>query len=212
VEGRRGVIFLTRGRALGSRAWQIFARILEKLPRLAACWDVTVDAARSVTMEARKPLSPDCPDFDSERFVEPPRRNSGIQTVQERPADDRGSGIRLANNSPTMPPPAAMPEHDIVIQRIHLAPSVDEILYRLSVGDQRGAFEAADDLGPLVPRVTVPRVILQAMVLTHVEEHVLSFVDGESTWDDILDSSPFGAALTLESLCELVDKGAVSPG
>jgi hypothetical protein len=165
-------------------------------------------------MEARNPLSPGYPDFDTEEMAPPARRDSGIRPTAPTctdSSDDRSSGARLTEDCPTLPPPATPSQADIVVLRIRLVPSIDEILYRLSLGDQRGAFEVAADLGPLVPRVTAPRVVLAAAQLRHVEEHVLSFVDGASTWDEIMSSSPFAPADTLEALCELVDKGIITP-
>lgn len=144
-------------------------------------------------MEARNPLSHDHSDFDPAEAAPATRRDSGIRPTSPTSSDssdERGSGTRLADDYPTLPPPPTLLEDDIVVLRIRLVPSVDEILYRLSLGDENGAFEVAAELGPMVPRVTAPRVVLVAAQLPHLEQHVLSFIDGTSTCDDILCSSP----------------------
>jgi hypothetical protein len=124
-------------------------------------------------------------------------------------SSERRSGIQLTSEKATLPPPSLEVEGPVV-SHIHLRPSIDEILYRLSLGDEKGAFLAGLDLEPLVPRVMAPRAIVRAMHLSYLEEYVLSFVDAVSTWGEILDGSPFAAHDTLGALCELVDKGIVT--
>jgi hypothetical protein len=166
-------------------------------------------------MEAHSPLTHGHLDFDDLDDSPPARHHSGIrpgpQTASGVP-DERESGIQLTADCPTLPPPARASEADVVVLRIRLVPSIDEILYRLSLGDQKGAFLAAVEFGPLVPRVVAPRVVLAATQLPHLEEYVLSFVDSYSTWAEILESSPFAPADTLGALCELVDKRIIAVG
>jgi len=166
-------------------------------------------------MEARNPLIHGHLDDDLSEAAAPARRDSGIRPS---PPDDRAragerrSGTRLTADSPTLPPPGRESEADVVVHRVRLGPSIDEILYRLSLGDEKGAFLAARDLDPLVPRVVAPRVVLVATELPHLEEYVLALVDDAAAWGEILESSPFAPEETLGALCELVDKGIVAVG
>jgi hypothetical protein len=97
-----------------------------------------------------------------------------------------------------------------MVSRIHLGPSVDEVLYRLSLGDLSGAALANEDLEQCIPARSSTALIVASMDLTCLEEFILATIDGQSTWGEILDSSPFSPRDTLEALCELVDKGALS--
>jgi hypothetical protein len=131
-----------------------------------------------------------------------------------------GSGTRLAaSERPTLPPPessedcvagGAMASDEFMVSRIHLGPSVDEVLYRLSLGDLSGAALANEDLEPCVPARSSTALIVASMDLTCLEEFILATIDGHSTWGEIMDSSPFSPRDTLAALCELVDKGALS--
>jgi hypothetical protein len=131
--------------------------------------------------------------------------------------EPRESSTVLASERPTVPPIAesckTLPEFahdDVMVSRIHLGPSIDEVLYRLSLGDLTGAALANEELEPCVPVRAVAAVIVAAMQLTYLEEYVLAFVDGTSAWGEILDGSPFSPRETLHALCELVDKGAIT--
>ncbi len=97
-----------------------------------------------------------------------------------------------------------------MVSRIHLGPSVDEVLYRLSLGDLSGAALANEDLEECIPARSSTALIVASMDLTCLEELILATIDGQSTWGEILDGSPFSPRDTLEALCELVDKGALS--
>jgi hypothetical protein len=121
-----------------------------------------------------------------------------------------GSSTRLASERPTLPP--AAPDGDVMVSHIHLGPSVDEVLYRLSLGDLSGAALANEELEPYVPSRCMAAVVIAAMELTYLEEFVLASIDGQSTWGEILDGSPFNPRDTLKALCELVDKGALALG
>ena len=126
----------------------------------------------------------------------------------------RESSTMLASERPTVPPPRrATPrgwsKPDVVVLRFHLGPSVDEILYRLSVGDLTGAALANEELEAYVPVRRARAFVVSAPQLTHLEEFMLASVDGESTWGDILDGAPFAPDETLRALCLLVDKGAI---
>jgi hypothetical protein len=169
-------------------------------------------------MEARNQMASNTYDgpYDDGGLDFPPvsRRDTGVLPAAPFPTEEseRGSGTQLVADKTTMPPPPPSGDLDdeVRVERIRLQPSVDEVLYRLSVGDERGAFLADADLEPLVPHVIAPHVVLVALRLSYLEEYVLSFVDGASTWAEILEGSPFAPSETLSALCELVDKGAIT--
>ena len=126
-----------------------------------------------------------------------------------------GSSVRLASERPPLPPPPGNDverEEDggVMVSHIHLGPSVHEVLYRLSLGDLSGAALANEELEGCVPTRTAAAIVIRAMSLSYLEEFMLAAVDGETPWGEILDSSPFNPKDTLQSLCELVDKGALS--
>ncbi len=120
-----------------------------------------------------------------------------------------GSGTRLASERPTLPPPRAEAD-DVMVSHIHLGPSVDEVLYRLSLGDLSGASLANEELEPCTPLRVAPLVVVDVMGLSYLEQYLLAMVDGHASWGDILDASPFAPRDTLQALCELVDKGVVA--
>jgi len=140
--------------------------------------------------------------------------NDTIPTWQRMEAATApGSSVRLASEKPTLPPP---PDNDVegdggvMVSHIHLGPSVHEVLYRLSLGDLSGAALANEELEGCIPTRTAAAIVIKAMRLSYLEEFMLAAVDGETPWGEILDSSPFNPKDTLQSLCELVDKGALS--
>jgi len=97
-----------------------------------------------------------------------------------------------------------------MVSHIHLGPSVDEVLYRLSLGDLSGAALANEELEAYLPARNTAPIVIQSMDLSYLEEYMLATVDGETTWGDILDSSPFPPKDTLQAMCDLVDKGALA--
>jgi hypothetical protein len=126
----------------------------------------------------------------------------------------RESSAMLASERPTVPPPRrssprAWAESDVVVSRFHLGPSVDEVLYRLSVGDLTGAALANEELEGCVPTRRASDFVVAALQLSHLEEYMLASVDGASTWGDILDSAPFAPHETLRALCRLVDEDVI---
>jgi len=123
------------------------------------------------------------------------------------------STTRLAAERPTLPPPrgeGVPAADDVMVSRIHLGPSVDEVLYRLSLGDLSGAALANQELEDCIPVCIAAPVVMRALGLDYLEEYVLATVDGVSSWGDILDDSAFSPRDTLKALCELVDKGALT--
>jgi len=137
------------------------------------------------------------------------RRVSGMRPVE------LGSGTELiASERPTLPPPAHAPgwreSPEVVVARIRLHTSMDELLYRLAVGDWEGAHRANAELVHFVPRIIVGRAVLAATDLDYMQEFVVACVDGQSTWGEIVDSAPFEPAETLRALSALVDLGLVT--
>jgi hypothetical protein len=133
--------------------------------------------------------------------------------VHDEAGAERESCSRLASERPTLPPPGRKGSDDggsVMVSHIHLGPSVDEVLYRLSMGDFQGAALANAELEGCVPTLAAPPVIIESMRLPYLEEFVLALVDGTATWGLILDTSPFAPRDTLRALCELVDKGAIT--
>jgi len=139
----------------------------------------------------------------------PPRRDSGVRAI------DLGSGTQLVESErPTVPPPGrrltTAEDAKVHVARIHLHTSMDELLYRLAVGDWEGAYRANAELVHFVPHVVVARAELRSTQLDYLQEFVLACVDGEATWGNIVQDAPFEPAETLRALSALVDLGLVS--
>jgi hypothetical protein len=140
-----------------------------------------------------------------------PRRDSGVRPIE------LGSGTQLvASERPTLPPPCQRrgragdaSDASVHVARIHLHTSMDELLYRLAVGDWEGAYRANAELVHFVPHVVVPRVEIAATSLDYLQEFVLAYVDGRATWGQIVSDAPFEPAETLRALSALVDLGLV---
>lgn len=137
------------------------------------------------------------------------RRVSGMRPVE------LGSGTELiASELPTLPPPGLATGRrespEVVVARIRLHTSMDELLYRLAVGDWDGAHRANAELVHFVPRVVVGRAVLAATELDYMQEFVIACIDGQSTWGQVVDSAPFEPAETLRALSALVDLGLVA--
>jgi hypothetical protein len=138
----------------------------------------------------------------------PPQRHSGIRMLEV------GSGAKIdASECPTIPPPGpARPGSEapeVLITRVHLHTTMDEILYRLAVGDWDGAWRANEELESFVPHIIAARVVLAATPLDSLQEFILAYVDGLSTWGEIVEGAPFEATDTLKALCLLVDQGII---
>jgi hypothetical protein len=132
-------------------------------------------------------------------------------TIPTWPEPRYESGTRLAvsaSEKPTLPPPRD--DSDVMVSHIHLGPSVDEVLYRLSLGDLSGASLANEELESYVPQRATPIVVIEAMDLSYIEQYMLAAVDGLATWSELLDASPFKPRDSLQALCDLVDKGVLA--
>ena len=122
-------------------------------------------------------------------------------------ADDRPGSER--ETLPPAPPSERGPFGPPMVQRIQLAPTVDEVLYRLSVGDDAGAREAAGELGGLIPSMRAGAVVLSVLALGPLEELMLACVDDTSSWGNIMLRAPMLEGDALRALCQIVEKGAV---
>jgi len=87
---------------------------------------------------------------------------------------------------------------------------MDELLYRLAVGDWEGAYRANEELEPFVPHLVAGRLEVSTLDLDHLQEFVLACVDGRATWGEIVASAPFEPGETLRALCALVDQRVLS--
>jgi hypothetical protein len=133
------------------------------------------------------------------------RRDSGVMAVE------LGSGTQLRpSERPTLPPPECRSEPTaVLVAHIRLHTSMDELLYRLAVGDWAGAYRANEELEQFVPRVVAGRVEISVADLDAVHEFVLACVDGHATWGEIVNGAPFEKGETLRALCALVDQRLV---
>jgi hypothetical protein len=164
--------------------------------------------ARSSSSGQRSEKRPDDTWDDLPAIEWTPRRDSGMRPTE------LVSGTQLVDDErPTVPPPgqrtprAADP--GVHVARIHLHTSMDELLYRLAVGDWEGAYRANTELVHFIPRVVAPRAEVAANKLDYMQEFVLACVDGQSTWGQIVSDAPFEPGETLRALCALVDLGLV---
>jgi hypothetical protein len=100
----------------------------------------------------------------------------------------------------------------IVITRFQAGPPVDELLYRVALGDHPGALDCAQ---MLFERHCIPifRWVgsLADLALDWRAELVLSCVDGAATLEDIIrNDCGLDVLDALGALCELLDKDVVS--
>jgi hypothetical protein len=148
-------------------------------------------------------------------------RHPATRTVDQPPETlrDAGQARRDRESGPqlkaarveraTLPPPKLVP---IAIERIQLGVSVDELLYRYSVGDISGALSVGMLLldEDHIPNVVMADVVVSAVAMSGREEYVLSLVDGWSTMNEIVEASRLSTLETLHTFCELIEKGVVS--
>jgi hypothetical protein len=128
------------------------------------------------------------------------------------PVAERESGERLcANEHPTIPSPPPPPDVSIEHIRLGAAP-IDEVLYRMSVGDYDGALTVGQSLmvDDPIPLVIIPKLLIEAMKLAHREEYVLSFVDGWSTMREVVTATRLPEVDALRTLCELLEKSVIA--
>jgi hypothetical protein len=113
----------------------------------------------------------------------------------------------LPEDRPTLPPP---PLASVV--RYRTGAPVDELQYRLAMGDHVAALAAAEDLfeGGYVP-VALPSVLTpMELNLGYRECTLLTLIDGETPLATVLQSSGLDQLDALRALCELVEAELVT--
>jgi hypothetical protein len=110
-------------------------------------------------------------------------------------------------DAPTLPPPAM-----VSVVRFRSGAPVDELLYRMGVGDYVGALDVAEELldERAVPIVVLPRSVIAEMTLEYRECLLLACVDGSSTLEKAIDDSGLEMIDALRALCDLLDKRIVA--
>ena len=123
------------------------------------------------------------------------------ESVANRSSDDSDRDV------PTLRPPA-----EVSVVRYKVGVSIDELLYRFSVGDYIGALDAAQSLfdEEPVPIVVLAPHVAEVMPLTHREEYVLSFIDGRATLDDIVHQCGLPMLDAVGAVCGLLDKRVIA--
>jgi hypothetical protein len=141
----------------------------------------------------------------------PPSSKRRHPSPASPPVAERESGEQLcANERPTIPSPPPAP--DVSVEHIRVGAPIDEVLYRMSVGDYDGALSVGESLmvEDPIPLVIVPKLLIAAMKLAHREEYVLSFVDGWSTMREVVEATRLPEVDALRSLCELLEKNILA--
>jgi hypothetical protein len=121
---------------------------------------------------------------------------------------DRG-GPPSSRDAPTVPPPAL-----VSVVRFQIGAPVDELLYRMGVGDHGGAVDVAQELmeDRAVPIMLLPPDVVRDMVLEYRENLLLSFIDGHSSLEKVLQDSGLDMLDALRALCELLDQRVIAFG
>jgi hypothetical protein len=154
----------------------------------------------------------------SSRFRETKSTASGHSTEDDVGAMGRESmqsarhakeGPREApsvRDSPTLPPPSPLS-----VIRFRSGLPVDELVYRLGVGDSSGALDAAEELfeDGAVARVVLPPEVIATMMLEYRESMLLAYVNGSSTLKQVINDTGLELIDALRALCELVDRRIV---
>jgi hypothetical protein len=109
-------------------------------------------------------------------------------------------------DSPTLPPPAPLS-----VIRFRSGLPVDELVYRMGVGDQSGVLDAAEELlaDGVVVRIVLPPEVIATMMLEYRESMLLAYVSGSSTLKQVIQETGLEMIDALRALCELVDRRIV---
>jgi hypothetical protein len=121
--------------------------------------------------------------------------------------DDEDREPSTRRNAPTVPPP---PIASVI--RYKSGAPVDELLYRMAMGDAAGAVDAAQALfdARYVPVLILPPLGLGESTLGYREELLLSLVAGQATLTDVIDGSGLEMIDALRALCELIEKDVIA--
>jgi hypothetical protein len=123
--------------------------------------------------------------------------NSATQSADQAP-DSR--------NAPTLPPPAR-----VSVTRYKSGAPVDELLYRLSVGDNAGALDAAQALFDTrrIPVLVLPLQTMTAL-FGYRADLLLSCIDGATPLSDVIDASGMEMLDALRALGELLAENVIA--
>ncbi len=117
------------------------------------------------------------------------------------------SEVESSCDVPTVRPPA-----EVSVVRYKVGVPVDELLYRIEMGDTAGALDAAQTLldeEPL-PIVMMPSTLSAELLLGHREEYLLGFIDGHATLEEVIRSTGMSMLEALRALCGLLDKRVIA--
>jgi hypothetical protein len=122
----------------------------------------------------------------------------------------------VSRNRPTLPPPGQCPETvrpppRISVTRYKSSVPVDELLYRMSMGDTAGALDVAQALfdAGSIPVVVLPLRSMTAM-LGYRADLLLSCVDGETTLVKVIEASGLELMDGLRALGELLAEDIIA--
>jgi hypothetical protein len=122
----------------------------------------------------------------------------------------------VSRNRPTLPPPGRCPETvrpppRVSVTRYKSGAPVDELLYRMSMGDTGAALDAAQALfdAGSIPVVVLPLRSMTAM-LGYRADLLLSCVDGESSLAKVIEASGLEMMDALRALGELLAEDVIA--
>ena len=119
----------------------------------------------------------------------------------------------LLDDAPTSASAPTLPPHAFVsVVRYKSGAPVDELLYRIAMGDHGGALDAAQDLFDRrhIPVLVLPLSSLSDTMLGYSEELLLSFIDGNACLADVIEDSGLEMLDALRALCELLEKDIIT--
>lgn len=107
---------------------------------------------------------------------------------------------------PLRPPPLAS------IVRYKTGAPIDEVLYRLSVGDLPGVLDAAESLldEDCVPILVLPHDVVRDLCLSAREELIVSLIDGHATLEEVIAAAELSLLEGLRTVCELLEKRIIA--
>jgi hypothetical protein len=128
-----------------------------------------------------------------------------MQLAKDILPDDDDDSSRSSPSTVTPPPPAS------VIRYKSGAP-VDELLYRMAMGDLGAAIDAAQDLidAGYVPILVMVPLGGSDLSLGYREQLLLSLIDGCATLAEVIERSGLEMLDALRALCELLEMDAIT--
>ena len=133
-----------------------------------------------------------------------------MQSANDILSDDdppSSSAAAARRSAPTVPPP---PIASVI--RYKSGAPVDELLYRMAMGDSSGALDAAQDLfdARYVPVLVLPPLGSSDIRLGYREQLLLTLIDGNAPLSEVLEGSGLELLDALRALCELLEKDVVT--